>query len=234
MGKLIDKLSRLFFEEVEVETEYDEKTNKVQNKTTRVIQPEKKQEPVKVEKSEPKQEEKKEVKKSIVQQVQPEKKTNESNFLNVGKTTVQESKPVEKKEPVVYRSQGVISPIFGDGKNNFSTKPVSDDHKEENTRSIIGTVFSPMFGDGRNNETDPKEKVDEKIASMTIDDFISPEVEEKKKTQKAPMTKKEMASFNYKPLEEGIKEQPDTENKTEIVSEKKSEGLTIENLSLFD
>ena len=39
MGKLIDKLSRLFFEEVEVETEYDEKTNKIKNKSTRVIQP---------------------------------------------------------------------------------------------------------------------------------------------------------------------------------------------------
>ena len=229
MGKLIDKLSRLFFEEVEVETEYDEKTNKIKNKTTRVIQPEEKKEPVKPQTVQ----QVKEIKKPTVQEEKPVKQTsNESTFLNVGKINVQEEKPVEKQDKEPYRSQGVISPIFGDGKSTYSTKTNSiQQHQEVNTPSIIGTVFSPMFGDGRNQDSDQKEKVDEKIASMTIDDFISPEVSDKKKLQKVPMTKKEMASFKYQPLEQGIQTVQQDKNQT---TQKKSEGLTIENLSLFD
>lgn len=220
MGKLTDMINHLFFEEVEIETEYDEKTNKVKNKATRVIKKEEKKEiPVKTI-SEKVKEEKPKVEKPI------EKNTNESTFLNVSSNQNKEVKTVEKKEKEAYIPSNVISPIYGDNKGSYVTVKNSSLEVEdvENRKSIIGTVFSPINGDGKNIEVDKSEPIDEKIAAMTIDDFIvSSKTNEKNNHPLPPMTKKE---FQYKPLDEALK--------AEKPSESKKESLTIENLSLFD
>ncbi|MDO4377630.1 MAG: hypothetical protein Q4C64_00585 [Erysipelotrichia bacterium] len=226
MGKLIDKINKLLFEEVEIETQYDEKTNKVKSKTTKVLQQQDKKETTV--KNKP-------VEKSI--NPEPVKEQNvvekeEPTFLNVTNKARENVKPVEKKEKNVYIPKNVISPIFGESKGLYSTNSSSldiDYENEVNRRSIIGTVFSPINGDGSNVQSVANDPIDENIAAMTIDDFIVPNKTETVKKNDVPtlMTKKERAVFQYQPLEKAIKEEKNTSNK-------KDAGLTIENLSLFD
>ncbi len=229
MGKLIDKINKLLFEEVEIETQYDEKTNKVKNKTTRVIQQQDKKETAVKNKSEEKSVSPEPIKEQKV--VEKEGPT----FLNVTSKVRENTKPTEKKEKNVYIPKNVISPIFGENKGLYSTNSSSlniDYEDEVSRRSIIGTVFSPINGDGSNVQPATNDPVDEKIASMTIDDFIVSNKPEGTKKNDLPtlMTKKERATFQYQPLEEAIKE----EKKEKNTSNKKDDGLTIENLSLFD
>ena len=80
----------------------------------------------------------------------------------------------------------------------------------------MNTVFSPINGDCATSVKETAVEVDERIANMTIDDFLTEIDENQVKRIEPPHSKVEITA----------------EEKSE--KEIKEEPLTIENLSLFD
>lgn len=212
---IFKKISQLFFEEVDEETVYDEKTNKIASKTVKVVE------------KEPQKSEVKAVKKQQpLEQVKPKQETiveknSEPTFLNISsnKTSNTEVKPAPvKKEKTEYIPVEVISPIYGNDKELYNTKTNNYVYESSTTttKSVLNTVFSPINGDCATSVKETVVEVDERIANMTIDDFLTEIDENQVKRIEPPHSKVEITS----------------EEKSE--KEIKEEPLTIENLSLFD
>ena len=168
---IFKKISQLFFEEVDEETVYDEKTNKITSKTVKVVE------------KEPQKSEVKAVKKQQpLEQVKPKQETiveknSEPTFLNISsnKTSNTEVKPAPvKKEKTEYIPVEVISPIYGNDKELYNTKTNNYVYESSTTttKSVLNTVFSPINGDCATSVKETAVEVDERIANMTIDDFL--------------------------------------------------------------
>ncbi|MGN1398711.1 MAG: hypothetical protein ACI4WG_01770 [Erysipelotrichaceae bacterium] len=219
MKKILGMISRLFLEEVEEKTVYDEKTNKITSRTTTVISNEP---PKPVQKEKP---ENKPVKKAeTISETKPKETISESKseptFLNVSTSNspVTAKTVTVKKEKSVYVPTSVISPIFGSDKELYNTK--TNNYVYENssttTKSVLNTVFSPINGDCATTVKETTAEIDERIANMTIDDFLT-EIDENQIKRLQPPHGKVNAALEAD-MEKTIKEEP----------------LTIENLSLFD
>ena len=161
-----------------------------------------------------------------LEQVKPKQETiveknSEPTFLNISsnKTSNTEVKPAPvKKEKTEYIPVEVISPIYGNDKELYNTKTNNYVYESSTTttKSVLNTVFSPINGDCATSVKETAVEVDERIANMTIDDFLTEIDENQVKRIEPPHSKVEITS----------------EEKSE--KEIKEEPLTIENLSLFD
>ncbi|MBQ1878471.1 MAG: hypothetical protein II161_06620 [Erysipelotrichaceae bacterium] len=114
-----------------------------------------------------------------VEEVQPEEET----FIEEDKPeeiVKPESKEIKRED---YIPSTVISPMFGVQNNeakgkqkNVKKKPtVTPDLADLNfeNSSVLGTVFSPLYGSPDEEGKQPDDKVDPKVAKMSVKDIIA-------------------------------------------------------------
>lgn len=96
------------------------------------------------------------------------------------------AEPVKKPEPAVeekkepYVTSRVISPMFGYQDKEEKDKPRKKVIKleevtkvEPENKSRLGTIFSPLYGDMENTKKVPADKVDPKVARLSVQDIVS-------------------------------------------------------------
>lgn len=186
MNSFIEKLKNLLIEPEVTEVPAEPKDDKKEfesivkeiEKPADPITEVKKEEPVKevkptevVKESKPVKEVK--VEKEVVTTKVVEEKKSTSPFLNVEDKIEEDRREEVRKQREAYRSGNVISPIFGSKKNDFSLgEPQLEIDNDVVSESIIGTVFSPINGRSTRVKETVKDTVDEKVANMTVSDFI--------------------------------------------------------------
>ena len=84
----------------------------------------------------------------------------------------------EKKEP--YVTSRVISPMFGYQDKDEKEKPRKKVIKleevtkvEPEKKSALGIVFSPLYGDMEKTKKVPADKVDPKVATLSVQDIVA-------------------------------------------------------------